>query len=309
MIYLFYGTNQYRLHSDVTNITSSIAGEKGMNVSVIDKDITFGKIKNESEAMPFLSDKRAVIIYNIFALKDKSQLEKLVKWLPECPKETELVFVEVDSPDQRTSLYKKLKSLADVRVMADASPMQSIAFIKKEVAARGGSIDDQTASLLQLYAGNDFNRIEQEVAKLVAYEPRVTKENVDLLVDAGFFNNIFDFTDSIAHKNTKKALTILSKMSDAGESEIYIESMIAMQIRNLIMIKDLKSHSLSEQEIVGKTKLHPYVVKKSISQVANFTMEKLLKMHRNLLGVDIKLKTTSNDPKMLLEHFVVSSTI
>lgn len=310
MIYLFFGEDKYSLKARVNALLDAHRGNAGdINISVLEDQIGFGKFRNEAEALPFLSDRRLLVVKNALKSKDKALAENLVKWLPSAPETTDIIFTEEDSPDQRTALYKNIVKTGKIEVFAELKPAEVVAWIKKVTTDRGAQIDPDAASLLQLYCGSDLFRISTELDKLRSYDQHITKINVDKLVDAGFFNSIFELMDALSEKRAKRALGILNKSLDSGENEIYLLTMLARQVRNLLIIKDLSEHRLSEGEIVGKTHLHPFVVKKSLQQSRNFTSNELLALHGKLIDLDIAFKSTSMDPKLLLQRFVAEMTI
>jgi len=305
MIYLFYGEDKYRLKHRVSEILDAHRGNAGdINVSILEDKIDFAKFKNEAEALPFLSDKRLLVFKNALKSKDKTLTESLSKWLPSAPESTDIIFTEDDAPDQRTSLYKNLVKNGKIEIFDELKSVEVISWIKKAVQDKNSEIDPAAASLLQIYCGSDLYRIDTELDKLASYNPHITKETVEKLVDAGFFNSIFELMDALSEKKTKRALDILNKSLDSGENEIYLLTMLARQVRNLLIIKDLSEHRLSEGEIVGKTHLHPFVVKKSLQQSRNFTANELLALHGKLIELDLAFKSTSMDPKLLLQRFV-----
>jgi len=310
MIYLFHGEDKYRLGKRLQGIIKAHKGTAGdLNISRISEKYDFSVIKNEAESLPFLSDKRLLVIYNIMKSKDKTLLEKLSKWLPTLETGNEIIFVENEAPDQRTALYKTLVKVGKVEAFTELKPFEAIAWIKEQVSALGATIDPEAASLLQLYCGSDLARLESEITKLSSYDPHITKTTVEKLVDAGFFNTIFELTDALSEKKSQKALNLLTKTLDSGENEIYLVTMLARQVRNLLIVKDLADHRLSESEIVSKTRLHPFVIKKSLSQSRNFTAAQLLTLHGKLVGLDLEMKSTSTDPRILLTKFVTEMTI
>jgi DNA polymerase-3 subunit delta len=310
MIYLFHGQDKYRLLQRLHGIISSHTGAAGdVNISKISEKYDFNTIKNEAESLPFLSDKRLLVVYNVLKSKDKSLFEKLSKWLPSTVSTNDLVFIEDESPDQRTSLYKTLVKVGKVEAFTELKPFEAIGWIKEQAIARHASIDVGAATLLQLYCGSDLTRLSNEIDKLTNYNPHITKDTVDKLVDAGFFNTIFELTDALSEKKSGKALHLLSRMLDTGENEIYLVSMLARQVRNLLIVKDLSDHRLSESEIVGKTHMHPFVIKKSLAQSRNFTKEQLLGLHGELINLDLAMKSTNTDPRVLLTQFVTEMTI
>lgn len=310
MIYLLFGEDTYRLNKRLKDILESHRGEGGdFNISQITEKHDFQKIKAEAEAIPFLSDKRLLIVKNIFKTKDKTIQESLTKWLKEMPETTDLVFVEEGSPDQRTSLYKTIVKLGKVETFSQLKSFETVKWIQKKTEEIGGKIDTDAATTLQIYCNNDLSRLENEIQKLLSFDAHITKTNVEKLVDAGFFNTIFDLSDAISEHRAKKGLEILQKMLDTGENEQYLVTMLARQIRNLLIIKDLSNHRLNEEEIIRKTRLNPYVVKKTLSQTRNFSTARLLELHSKLIDLDVALKTTSNDPKLLLQTFIAEMSL
>lgn len=310
MIYLFYGEDKYRLNLRLGEILATHQGEAGdLNISKISEKYDFLTIKNEAESLPFLSDRRLLIITGILHSKDKTILESIAKWLPTAPESTDLVFVEADAPDQRTAIYKTLVKTGKVEIFTELKPFETINWIKAQAKDKGANIDPEAATLLQLYCGSDLARLSTEIDKLAAYDKHITKVNVEKLVDAGFFNTIFELTDALSEKKPRKALDIMTKSLDTGENEIYLVSMLARQVRNLLIVKDLADHRLSEAEIVGKTHMHPFVIKKSLAQSRNFTKNQLLALHGSLVELDFSLKSTGTDPRVLLSKFVAEMTL
>ncbi len=310
MIYLLFGPDKERLNKRLRQIKAAAGvSNDGINYREIAADFDAATIISEAGSMPFLAEKRVVVLRGLLGNKSKELLAKIAEWLPQVPAETELILVENEAPDQRLVITKTLNKVGQVENFTNMTPIEAVKQIERAVVEAGGSIDKATASLLQMYLGTDSTRLTNEVNKLVSYDKKVTRESVELLVDAGYFNTIFDLTDAIATRNTKKALHNLEKILESGESEVYLVSMIAMQVRNLLIIQDLKAHGLSDSEMVSRSKLHPFVVKKCLGQIRNFTKEQLIAMHKGLLDLDVALKSGIADPKTLLTKYILDSII
>jgi DNA polymerase-3 subunit delta len=82
--------------------------------------------------------------------------------------------------------------------------------------------------------------------------------------------------------------------------------MLVYQFRNLLRIASLQENGIfSEFEIAKQSKLHPYVVKKSMNQARNFGEKKLIAIHKKLGALDAKIKTGQADIKLSLDKFIV----
>ena len=109
--------------------------------------------------------------------------------------------------------------------------------------------------------------------------------------------HVFGFLDALGYKNKEKSFLELHRLLDQGESPVYLLTMMVWQIRNLLKVK------LS----VGggpKPKMSPFVLRKAKSQVKNFEEEKLVGIFRNLLKAEISLKTTQQNPTLILDLLV-----
>ena len=109
--------------------------------------------------------------------------------------------------------------------------------------------------------------------------------------------HVFGFLDALGYKNKQKAFLELHRLLDQGESPVYLLTMIAWQIRNLLKVK---------LSIGGgpKPKMNPFVLRKAQSQVKNFEEEELVGIFHKLLEAEIALKTTQQDPKLVLDLLV-----
>jgi DNA polymerase III subunit delta len=129
---------------------------------------------------------------------------------------------------------------------------------------------------------------------------------VELLVKANLAGNIFEMIDALGNKNKKAALKLLHRHLKNGEDPFYIFSMFVYQFRNLLKVADYKENGgLAEKEIANASKLHPFVVKKSLNQINNFSLDRLKKVYQKLGNLDLKIKTGKIDIKLALDKFIV----
>lgn len=105
--------------------------------------------------------------------------------------------------------------------------------------------------------------------------------------------NIFPFLDALGFKNRKRAFLELHRLLNEGESSVYLHLMITYQIRNLLRAK------------LGSTKgIHPFVVTKLKNQVNNFKEQELMAIYRKLFETDLALKTSREEPILVLDRLV-----
>lgn len=327
MILFLYGDDSYRSKQKLDAIKTKYVDVSlgDMSLAVLDLDIktnTYDKIVREVLAMPFLSSKRLVIVKNLFSKNNKELQEKMVGFLEKVPETTLLVFYESETPDKRTSLFKKLNKPASPaggpKVAQEFKPLEGSQlreWIKNEVETNGGKIDSSVVEKLIEYVGNDLWRLSGEIKKLTSYSLLLTASNVELLVKPKTESNVFNLIDAIGSKNSSRAVTSLHDLISNGEPPLYIFTMIIYQFRNLLIIRDLMENSKSQAsnnkqfsnnkfQIAKQSGLNPFVAEKTMAQTRNFTFDKLKHIYQQLLDIDVRIKIGRIDSQTALDILV-----
>lgn len=302
MIYLLQGEDKSRLEKRVAELSQTPEDTTGLNLVSIESPFEFGAFKNAIETLPFLADKKVVIAKNIFVSKDKTFLKNLLDYLPTIPEYCELIIVE--DVVIKSQYIKSLGDKVRIETYNPLSPRETTQWITARTKELGGNISAENAERLSAAVGSDLVRAENEIRKLISYDPNISRESLNDLVTPDFNESIFSLVDAISTKNTKSALKLLSGFMDNEENEIYLLTMLARQVRNLLIVKDLSANGKNEAAIASETGLHPFVVKKAISQSRNFSIENLIELHESLIESDLALKTTSGDAKIILSRLV-----
>jgi DNA polymerase-3 subunit delta len=156
------------------------------------------------------------------------------------------------------------------------------------------------------FVGNDLWQMENEIKKLISFKGGkiIKKEDVEILVKSRIETDIFETIDSLALKNKRKALELIHKHLEKGDSPLYLLSMINFQFRNLLIIKDLIEKGRPYYTFQKITQLHPFVIKKSYSQSQRFSLQELKKIYQKIFQVDLNIKTGKLDPQTALDLFI-----
>lgn len=315
MLIFLYGEDSYRSRQKLNEIKEKAkkSDPQGLNITVLDGEkAEFNKIKEAVEAMPFLAHKRLVILENVLLFGKKDLKEKLAKFLKEnkIPQTTVLVFWERGALDEKEPLFKILKK--EAFQSENFEPLVGFKlnrWIEEEVKSQGGKIGRKAVNLLASFVGSNLWQMSSEIKKLVLYkknnsQPIIIAEDVERLVSAQLDTNIFNFIDALAAKNGKQALKLLHNQIESGENEIYLLTMITYQFRNIILVSDLVRQGRNQYQISKETKIHPYVVKKTLGNIKNFSLERLKEIYQKLLQVDLNLKMTTQNPVLSLDMLV-----
>ncbi|MCY4577967.1 MAG: hypothetical protein OXD31_02870, partial [Chloroflexi bacterium] len=83
-------------------------------------------------------------------------------------------------------------------------------------------------------------------------------------------------------------------------------TMLARQVRFLILAKDLKSRGFAQDEIGRRISISGYPLTKTMQQEGRFSAERLVEIHRRLLEADLSIKTGAADEEMALDTLIIA---
>ncbi len=267
-----------------------------------------------SQSMPFLSEKKLIIIRDFLRDGNIDEQKKVAEELDEAADFCVIVFLETDMPDARTTLFKKLKTAGILQKFEELTGQKYISWIQKSIQQQHGHIGQRESIFLSETVGPNLWQMSQEIEKLAIYAngKPIQTADIEALVTPNLSASIFKLTDAIAQKNAAICLKILKILLESGEAPLGILFMIVRQFRILIEVRACLDQKLSQVEIIQKIKLHPYVVSTSIQQSRNFPLSMLTQIYQKLLHIDSdlksgKIKITTNDTnemQMAIEKFI-----
>lgn len=316
MHYLLYGENTYSSHQKVLAIKEKFLAATGtdFNLSTIDGgQVSFDEIARQISTLPFLGNKRLVIIKNLLIEGSSNVQEPLVDYLDKITSSSVVIFWEQGSPDKRTRVFKALNQPRQSQEFNPLAGLQINHWIEKYVEGQKGKIESQAVNKLASFLGSDLWAQKNEIDKLLSYagSRSISADDVELLVEAKTPSSIFEFTDAVASGAAREAQICLMRLQRDGADEIYVLSMLVYQFRSLLIIKDLieREEALNRFAISKKTHLHPYVVGKSLMVLNKFSLERLKQIYRLLFDFDLAIKTGRIEAGVAIDLIVGKLTV
>ena len=226
-LYLLYGEELFLIETQVKKIKKLFGPiTKGINFISID-DTNVQELISDIETPAFGYSKKLIIARNTNILKKEgkrknAEMVKLRERLSEYLEENEqeindsivLVFVE-DDVDTKQNLYKVIEKQGIVCKVDYQKPIQ----IEKRILAICNGykvkIDNSTLKYFIEVCGTNMQDLINEIRKLIEYAGpggTIKKEDIDLLSTKKLESIIFDLTDSLGKKDTKKALEVLNSL-------------------------------------------------------------------------------------------------
>jgi len=314
MLYFLFGPDTYRSREKLKELIKKY--QDSFEIQKINgQSISFNELRNKIASASLLSTKRLFVIENLSQNKSQREMAEFFRQY-KLSKGDILIFYE-EEVDKKTSLYKFLS----ISPKGGGGGVFEFDFLKGEELKKwardyvknnpnysGGKIEPAALEEL-LMTGNNNNlwALSRELDKLLAYNKNITLENVRLLTQPNFDDNIFNLTDAIGHGDKVKALELLNRQLETGMQPIYLLSMIIRQFRILIQVKELAGEErfVNYNFVAKELGLHPFVVQKSIAQSKKYSFEELEKIYRGLQEVDLKLKTSKLSAESLFNFLII----
>ena len=306
--YLFYGREYYLIENAVKVFKGSLSeGMVDFNLDVIDgKETTLDQLISSIETLPFMDDRKIVIVKDFELLKGKkknfsdSDEKYLIEHLDNIPDSTVLVFIVYGEIDKRKSLVKKIDKNGIVFNCDKLSDMDLFKWVKKKFDKNNVIIDNpQIMYFIEQEGYRDkssektLSDLENEINKISSFvgrENRVSNEVIDKLSQKKVENDIFKLIDYIGEKNSSNAMKILNDMIHEGESVLGIFAMIARQFKIVMQVRQLQVDGYTSKTISEKLKIHSFVAGKALKQSNNFSDEIIIDMLNYILESDYRIK-------------------
>ncbi|MFH1286207.1 MAG: DNA polymerase III subunit delta [Candidatus Magasanikbacteria bacterium] len=316
MILFLFGKDSYRSRQQLKKMMEKFKQDRdpqGLNIIRVDAEKDARQVLEQMLGMPFLAEKRMVVIENLLISKEKELQQEVLKRVEEksLPDSNVIVFWEGIDTCKTKDAKALLERLGKEKFAQQFDLLTGVklqAWIETEVKERGGEIDRDASKYLADHVGGDMWQLSRLLDQLIAYkdEEGIVQADVQLFLDQKVDDNIFNLVDSIVGKNPKQVFQMISEQYRQGKDAGYVFAMILRQFRILLEIRDLmEREDESRSDVLAKKlSLHPFVVKKSLPLANRYSMEHLKEIYRELLDLDIATKTGAGDQKMLLDVFV-----
>ncbi|WP_307342763.1 DNA polymerase III subunit delta [Metabacillus malikii] len=318
-LYLLLGKEAFLMQETVQLIVDAVLleEEKDFNLSVYDMEETsIETAVEDAETLPFMGEKRLVIIKNpIFLTSEKKKekvehnIGKLETYLNSPAPYTILLFLapyeKLDERKKITKLIKKQASLIEMNALKEQETIEWITSIAEEEAVYFSK--EAIEELILLTAG-DLMNMHQELRKLSTYVGQggqITPETVRLLVARSLEQNIFELIDHVIHRRSKEALQIFYDLLKNNEEPIKILSLLVNQFRLILQVKELANTGYGQQQVANTLKVHPFRVKLALQQAKLFHSEELAQILIDLAEADYEMKTGKKDKQLIIELFLL----
>jgi DNA polymerase-3 subunit delta len=293
-VHFMFGEDAFSLLQEVSRWKKGFLLKHGdLNLEELSADeVTLPQLKAALDSLPFLGEKRLVILKRFLETQKKEAQEAILKILPSIPESSLLLWVEFGKPDARTSLFKTLKKTAKCQEFNAPKGPELLAWIEQRAKHHGLAFNRNLAQVTVSRVGTELWALDIEIHKLSCRFGKTlpTPEQIRELLSNNSQESIFTLTDQLAQGNTRAVLATLKTMENQGSDAMMLFAMIARQLRLLLEMKDHSEKGLAESVIAKIMDVHPFVVQKTLPHAKRFSSQKLKKALENFKDLDRRLK-------------------
>ena len=340
MFYVYHGEDEFSRSEEVAQRKQQVmaAGMGDLNITELDgRRLTFEELVNACQAVPFLAERRLVIVHDLLqrfdgaraargrraatdgaravSTADAAFAEQLVAYLPHMPPSTRLVFVDAKALNASNPVLKAAQRSKDgfIKLFTVPEGRALDNWVRERAQQHGAPITPQATELLTAAVGANLRQLDRELAKLAAYANYardISAEDVRTLVQATRESDIFGLVDSLGARRREEALRHLEELlADPDAHELYILTMIARQVRLILAAKELAEEQGQGVDAVQRELRlsRRFIAEKVISQARMFRMEELEALLRRVAELDQAIKTGQIEGPLGLEMLIVES--
>lgn len=321
MVIFLYGEEVFQSYEKLLEIKNKFLSKNptGSGLVVFDfkeekKNIDFFKISEAISSKGLFFSKQLLILKNLISFADEKVIEKTLDFLKTDKNVFEdqdlvVIFWEEKKISEKNKLFKLLFEKSKKQEFPKLEIGKLSNWIVKKTKEENPRVTFSKEAIEKLitYTGGELFSIEQEIKKLANFraEGIIEEKDVESLVNAQINSNIFSAIEAISSGDKKTALKLLHEQLEKGEDPNYIFSMYIYQFRNMLKVGEyFWQGNYNYNEIAKLAKLHPFVVKKTMAQLKNFSFEKTKNIYKKLEEIDIKLKTGKINPVLALDKLV-----
>lgn len=306
--YLFYGSELYLRNQYKDKLIKAINAGEMNTTCYFGKGINIAAVIDLAETLPFLADKRLIIIEESECVKNSCP--ELAEYIPKIPESTVIVLIE-SAVDKRNSVYQAIKKLDGLVEFETPEEDDIKLWIRGRLKKEGKTILGSALNMLLERAGGDMQRLASELEKLICYvgdRDEINADDVSTMCVKQSEIKIFDMVRFVSSGNQKGALDIYYELLAAKEPPMRILYNLGKQFNQLLMVKQMDKAGMPTKQIADRMKLKEGVIKSLLNQSRRFSSSELKSIVRESVELEEAVKTGKLDDNMSVELFIIKYT-
>jgi DNA polymerase-3 subunit delta len=281
-------------------------------------------LENACDTLPFLAEKRLVIVDGLLARLAgagkskakpddpppdepppdelspdalKGQTKAFLSYFERVPESALLVLLEEDvAAGQGVRKLQEMARTGHAQVVTCEKIRKNDLpnWIRARAQMRKVKLDGAAMMDLAEFVGDELRQLDQELIKLGDYagDRTVTREDVRLLVPATRAASVFDLVDALGSGNGPLAGRLMTHALDVdGEPPLRMLAMIARHYRQLIQLKAMQAQGVKQGEIARSLGIFEWKMGGLVNQANRHSFGRLEQAMEKILAADEAIKT------------------
>ncbi|MDL2236660.1 DNA polymerase III subunit delta [Christensenellaceae bacterium OttesenSCG-928-K19] len=294
---LFYGEDEFLKAAGVRQAVDLLDVQTPeLNVSYFEERPDAGDVARAMETLPFMSDKRVIVIRNTDILSSACAAEYTGSLdAAVMPPGNYLVIGIKGKLDKRKKFYKKIEQQGMVVDCAPLNEKQLADFVTGEVSQRNLMITEKNARLLGELCGGDLQVVINEVEKLAAVSKgNITQQDIEKYVSKSLEYNVFKIHDNFCSRNEAAAKVLIDRLLEEEPNPVSLISLLAGNFKQMLVARACKDAGFSERKtimhIMEETGAKEWSAKRAIGNCKSFSAQKLRHSIYRLGQIDFDAK-------------------
>lgn len=257
-----------------------------------------GEIVLEAQTLPFVAERRVVLVRNAEHYKAESAARPLLEYL-EAPNESTLLILIAAHVDKRTKFYKLCEKAGVVVGCPTLGEREAAQWVRAEVEAKGKAIEPAATEELVRRAGThlgDVSNALNVVATFIGDAPTIREQDVMAACADVAEEEIWALTDAIAGSRPADAIAALRKLTDLGKHQDEILGTINWLLKSAYTVATPNS---------TRPPVSRFVANKVRPLAAKLGLEKLRAAFALCTDTHFMMRSTGVDAALALELLVV----
>ena len=319
---LLFGREEFLIHWAVDMLVKKYVNDacRDMDFSRIDgTSVTFEQIRNDCETLPFLSERRVVLVSDFRAMeegKTKGFGEEdeglLVGYLKHVPENCLLIITSVGA-DKRKKIFKAVSETGGVYEFGELDEKSLKSYIEKRFRDAGKTVRPSVVAGLIEASGyydkdTDYTlyNLENDIKKAIAYNEgaEIGMEAVEKTVSGNMDTDVFAMIDSLGRGRKDEAFRILHNLLTSGEQAYRLLALLCSHFEIILSVKEMREEGKSFPEMKEILGIHEFRIKKAASFAEKHSIPQLRKILQGTYEIDKSIKTGLLEPSLALELFI-----
>ena len=306
-LYLLFGQEDYLIRQNKDKLLKGLISDGDtLNYSHFEgKDIQVSEIIGIAETLPFLSERRVILIEDSGFFKNKC--DELTDYVASVPDYLYMIFIE-DQVDKRSRLYKRVNENGRALEFTMPDEATLLKWIGSFLSKNHKSISPKNASVFLSRTGSDMGNIRNELDKLIGYtggRSTVTLADIDAVCTVRIENKIFVMIQAVTENDQQKALDLYADLLFLKEAPLKILALMAKQFNQILFAKKMDRSGRSVKETAAALKLQDYVVRKLLACSRKYNVRQLEMIVSDYVKTEEAVKTGRISDRLAVELMII----